>query len=330
MRDAVVMWREPRMVVLSAVCAAIYVAALLPFKFLVIFPGLAEVRPAAALPVVFSFLFGPAGAWGSAFGNVIADVMGGMFGPGSLFGFVGNFLYGYLPYKLWRALFRQAEVTDELMTWQTRISGRIRLVRFLGLAFAGVLLLISAVFFVGQFSELFDVTKFFNGSRKMEPAAALALFCLPPLFLAFLILALISPRRLIGVVLLASMACAGIIGWGIDLLGYLPFKVLASWILMNNLAVNLVLLPSLIPLLYPRVQMRFILFSDLMESKPIRTRWDRLSAIMVIAGVGGLFLGGMLAGPEQLEVLVGSGSQGVRGLVFSPFVLMIIIGTIGL
>jgi len=47
-------------------------------------------------------LFGPAAAWGSAFGNLIGDVFGGMLGPGSLFGMVGNFLLAYVPYRMWR------------------------------------------------------------------------------------------------------------------------------------------------------------------------------------------------------------------------------------
>ena len=43
-----------------------------------------------------SFLFGPAAAWGAAIGNLIGDFFGGL-GPGDLFGFTGNFLYGLRP-----------------------------------------------------------------------------------------------------------------------------------------------------------------------------------------------------------------------------------------
>ncbi len=86
-----------------AVSAACYVAILVPFKIAVILPGLTEVRPAAAAPILLSMLFGPAAAWGSGFGNLIGDMIGGTFGPGSFFGFIGNFLYGFLPYTLWRA-----------------------------------------------------------------------------------------------------------------------------------------------------------------------------------------------------------------------------------
>lgn len=103
MRELFTMWRSTRMIVLTAISAAAYVAVLLPFKGFVIIPGLTEVRPGAALPVVLSFLFGPAAAWGAAFGNLIADVLGGMLTPGSIFGFIGNFLFGYLPYAMWRA-----------------------------------------------------------------------------------------------------------------------------------------------------------------------------------------------------------------------------------
>jgi energy-coupling factor transport system substrate-specific component len=43
-----------------------------------------------------------------------------MLGPGSLFGFVGNFIYGYLPYALWRAFMGQANpVSSGVRGWLT-------------------------------------------------------------------------------------------------------------------------------------------------------------------------------------------------------------------
>lgn len=103
MRDAIALWGNTRMVVLTAICGSLYAAILIPFKVLPIIPGVTELRPANAVPVLCSLLFGPAAAWGAAIGNTIGDFFGGI-GPGSLFGFAGNFLYGYLPYKLWNAL----------------------------------------------------------------------------------------------------------------------------------------------------------------------------------------------------------------------------------
>jgi len=97
------MWRNTRMVVLCAISAALYAAVLVPFKVVPLIPGVTELRPANAIPVVCSFLFGPAAAWGSAIGNMIGDFFGGV-GPGDIFGFVGNLVYGYIPYKAWNII----------------------------------------------------------------------------------------------------------------------------------------------------------------------------------------------------------------------------------
>lgn len=104
MRELVLMWRNTRMVVLTATCAAVYVAILVPFKFtFTLIPGITEIRPAAVVPVVCSILFGPAGAWGAAIGNTIGDALGGTLSWGTIFGFLGNLLYGYVPYRIMRA-----------------------------------------------------------------------------------------------------------------------------------------------------------------------------------------------------------------------------------
>jgi energy-coupling factor transport system substrate-specific component len=96
------MWQDTRMVVFTAIAAALYAAILIPFKVMPIIPGVTEFRPANAVPVICSFLFGPAAAWGSAIGNLIGDLFGGI-GPGDAFGFIGNFLYGLVPYRAWEA-----------------------------------------------------------------------------------------------------------------------------------------------------------------------------------------------------------------------------------
>src|SRR4030065_1135781 len=100
MKALFTMWKNTRMIILVAVCAAIYGATLIAFKTAIpLIPGITEVRIANVFPMVFSLLFGPAGAWGSAFGNLIGDLFGGTLGPGSIAGFVGNLLLGYLPYS---------------------------------------------------------------------------------------------------------------------------------------------------------------------------------------------------------------------------------------
>jgi len=106
MREVFSMWKNTRMIILVALSAAIYAAFLIVFKGgIPIVPGITEVRPANVFPPVFSLLFGPAGAWGSAIGNLIGDLFGGTLGVGSIFGFVGNFFLGFIPYKMWGATF---------------------------------------------------------------------------------------------------------------------------------------------------------------------------------------------------------------------------------
>jgi energy-coupling factor transport system substrate-specific component len=95
-------WRNTRLVVMISVTAAIHAAAMIAFKWIVLLPGVTDVRPAAVFPVVFSLLFGPAAAWGAAIGNTIGDLFGSL-GPGTLIGFVGNLLYGYIPHRVWES-----------------------------------------------------------------------------------------------------------------------------------------------------------------------------------------------------------------------------------
>ena len=112
MREVLTMWRHTQMVVLVALSAAIYAAVLIPFKGFTIVPGFTEVRPANVFPFVFGLLFGPAGAWGAAIGNLIGDFFGTL-GIGSIAGFIGNFFLGFLPYKMWGSFFRRGENMEQ-------------------------------------------------------------------------------------------------------------------------------------------------------------------------------------------------------------------------
>ncbi len=114
MKEIFTMWRHTQMVVLVALSAAIYAAILIPFKGFPIIPGAVEIRPANVIPFVVGLLFGPAGAWGSAIGNLIGDFFGTL-SPGSIGGFVGNFFLALLPYKLWGAYFRRDEDSEPNM-----------------------------------------------------------------------------------------------------------------------------------------------------------------------------------------------------------------------
>jgi len=125
MRAVWTMWGNTRMIILVAVCAAIYGAALVAFKTaLPIIPGFTELRVANIFPMVFGLLFGPAGAWGTAFGNFLGDLFGGTFGLGSIPGFVGNFLLGYLPYALWNRIIPSKKISREWKreSWESWIN----------------------------------------------------------------------------------------------------------------------------------------------------------------------------------------------------------------
>src|ERR671932_2695379 len=98
MKEVLTMWRHTQMVVLVALSAAIYAAVLIPFKGFPIIPGAIEIRPANVFPFVFSLLFGPAGAWGAAIGNLIGDFFGTLT-IGNIGGVVGEIFLGLLPYQ---------------------------------------------------------------------------------------------------------------------------------------------------------------------------------------------------------------------------------------
>ena len=68
------------------------------------------------------------------------------------------------------------------------------------------------------------------------------------------------------VCVVASAACAGIIGWGVDLLGLLPFILLAPAIFFNNVVMGLLLGPPLLGFLYPRVKRWQLRYEDIRQS----------------------------------------------------------------
>ena len=204
-------WQDTRLLVLSAQIAAIYAAVLIPFKVgIPIIPGFVELRPANVIPIVGSLLFGPAAAWGAGIGNVIGDCFGTL-GPASLFGFLGNFLYGYVPYLLWGNL-----------GWLS--SGREPMVR----------------------------------SWRQGVEYVIICAC-------------------------ASMVCAATIGWGVELLGLLPFWLLFPAIFLNNLVMATLLGPPLLLFLYPRVKQWNLYYRDLALVGAPGDRQDLSGALFVSA-----------------------------------------------
>jgi energy-coupling factor transport system substrate-specific component len=228
--ELTLMWRNTRMVVLTAMCASFYAAVLIPFMVVPIIPGVTHFRPANALPVVCSFLFGPAAAWGAAIGNLIGDFFAGL-GPGDLFGFTGNFLYALAPYRLWRALALGDPVPSTIGTW--------------------------------------------------------VLFVL--------------------VVATAAGLCASTVGFGLQLLGFVPFAVLANVIIVNNMVTALVLAPLLLAVLHPRVRRVRLLYGDVLGPRPPASTARRtLGVALTFVGAVMAFGGGNLAATGWLTPMLGS------------------------
>lgn len=250
MKEIVTMWRYTQMVVLVALSAAIYAAVLIPLKSFPIVPGFIEIRPANAFPIVFGLLFGPAGAWGSAVGNLIGDFFGTL-SLGSVAGFVGNFFLALLPYKLWSAYFRRGE----------------------------------------------------NMEQNVDSGKKLGVY--------------------VAVTVLASVVCALIIAWWIELLGLVPFTVGLISITSNNAIMALILGPILLLALYPRVKRFGLLWTEIMDPEEVSApRNQTLGNVLVwVGGIGGAVVGLILS-------LSGAtfGGLGI-GLGVALFLVLILIGT---
>jgi energy-coupling factor transport system substrate-specific component len=250
MKEVFTMWRHTQMVVLVALSAAIYAAVLIPFKGFPLIPGYIEIRPANAFPVVFGLLFGPAGAWGSAIGNLIGDFFGTLT-LGSIGGFVGNFFLGLLPYKMWSTFFRRDE----------------------------------------------------NMETNVDSGKKFGVY--------------------IAAVILASVVCAVIISWWVDLLGFIPFTAALVLIVANNAIMGVVLGPILLLALYPRVKRWGLLWTEIMEPEEVSaSRLQSTGAILVWVGAIGAVVVGLLLG------LSGQAPGGLGiGLGLIPFLLLILVGS---
>lgn len=232
MKEVFKMWKSTKMVVLVALCAGLYAALLIPFKAIVLIPGITEVRPASALPIVFGLLFGPAGAWGSAIGNLIGDFFGSL-GVGSIFGFFGNFMFAYVPYKIWQNL----GIVSKDDTEPNLKSGK-KVVAFIVAALAG------------------------------------------------------------------ALSCALIIGWGLELLGMVPFAALGAIISMNNSVPSIILGIPLLIVLYPRIKKWDLLWTDIMPEEDLPKTSGRARTGSIIMTLGIAF--GMIGG---LAVALGAGQE---------------------
>lgn len=182
MKELIAMWKNVKMVILCALCAALYAAILIPFKAITIIPGVTEFRPACVMPSIFGILFGPAGAWGTAIGNFIGDLLGGTFGINCIFGFLGNLLLAYIPYKMWNK-FIPLDVNDENLYKMNSIKKVITYIM-------GVVLgAMACAMCIGWGQEIFNILPF-------VPITSIIIVndTIPPIILGPFLLNILYPR----------------------------------------------------------------------------------------------------------------------------------------
>ena len=109
MHELAEVWTDRKGLILIGVSALIYALVLVPFNQVHWDIAGISIRPAAALPVVFGILWGPAAAFGFGIGNIAGD-LSGSWSPMSIFGFLINVLYPYLSYLLWHRLMKGHEM----------------------------------------------------------------------------------------------------------------------------------------------------------------------------------------------------------------------------
>lgn len=109
MHELAEVWTRKQGLTWIAVTAILYALVLIPFNQIQWDVAGIPIRPAAALPVVFGILWGPAAAWGLGIGNIAGD-LSGSWSLMSFIGFLINVLYPYLSYRLWHRLMKGHEL----------------------------------------------------------------------------------------------------------------------------------------------------------------------------------------------------------------------------
>ena len=91
-------------VLIAIISGLVYFVTTYPVRELFSVFTVTDVRPGCVVPLFSSICFGPAAAIGCAISNAIADYLVGNSMAVILEGIPIQFLYGYIPYKVWKAL----------------------------------------------------------------------------------------------------------------------------------------------------------------------------------------------------------------------------------
>jgi hypothetical protein len=95
----------------------------------------------------------------------------------------------------------------------------------------------------------------------------------------------------------SSALCAMFIGWGLNLLGFVPFSVLGNIILFNNFVSSMLFAPVLLTVIYPRVLRGRLLYHHLLPPKTPKPKSVRMLGLVLLtcAATGGMVAGNLLA-----------------------------------
>lgn len=86
----------------------IHMAVSLPFKVMIMIPGFTDIRPVTCIQPLFGLFYGQTGALAFAVGNLISDILSDSLQWSCIAGFLANYLYVVLIYKLWHAIRKKA------------------------------------------------------------------------------------------------------------------------------------------------------------------------------------------------------------------------------
>lgn len=92
--------------IIALLCGIAFFAVSMPFRRMFSILNVTEIRPVSAFPPVFGIAFGFWGAIGCTIANFAADIISGENIILCICGFFLQFLYGYLPYLMWKYISR--------------------------------------------------------------------------------------------------------------------------------------------------------------------------------------------------------------------------------
>ena len=122
--------------------------------------------------------------------------------------------------------------------------------------------------------------------------------------------------------------CAATVGFGLQILGFVPYAVLANVVIVNNLVTALVLAPLLLAVLYPRVRRVRLLYADVMGARPpLSTLRATIGVTLAFAGALVAFGGGNLAAAGVLApIFAGLSPNLTLALVVVPGLATAVLG----